>query len=195
MKFQNFKKVFCDLLFPYQFLSQEECEMLIDFFETNIAFSESSKINQTLDQDTSIRSSRSMFIAETLDTRFSSIIQRIGNNVYDINNSHWQFKLSSEINNFQIIKYQTNDHYDWHVDWNPDPMCCNRKISVVIQLSDENDYSGCDLILKNGNSDVFFKRQRGFGVVFPSFVLHKVTPLISGTRYSLVFWIEGDSFQ
>jgi PKHD-type hydroxylase len=81
------------------------------------------------------------------------------------------------------------------MDWNPDPMSCVRKLSIVVQLSDPNTYTGCDLILKNGNANYYFNRTRGNAIFFPSFYLHKVTPLTSGTRYSLVIWIEGDSFQ
>jgi PKHD-type hydroxylase len=31
--------------------------------------------------------------------------------------------------------------------------------------------------------------------LFPSFVLHRVTPVTKGTRYSLVAWVSGPPFK
>ena len=38
-------------------------------------------------------------------------------------------------------------------------------------------------------------RPRGSIIVFPSFVWHRVKPVTSGTRYSLVVWHLGRSFK
>ena len=39
------------------------------------------------------------------------------------------------------------------------------------------------------------KREQGCCTVFPSYVLHQVTPVTKGTRYSLVAWIGGPDFK
>jgi PKHD-type hydroxylase len=38
-------------------------------------------------------------------------------------------------------------------------------------------------------------RARGTVIAFPSYVLHRVTPIIAGTRKSLVVWITGPKFR
>ena len=193
MIFENNKKIFCEPIAERQFLSATECRQLVETFEQNVSKSIKSQINLNLETEDSIRSSRSLFLK---DYEFESIVSSVGRKVFDINNEFWNFQLSNRIENFQIIKYENpGDHYDWHMDWNSDPMCSTRKISIVIQLSDPTNYTGCDLVLRPGNAQHFGSRQQGAAIVFPSFLLHKVTPIESGIRYSLVFWIEGDSYR
>jgi PKHD-type hydroxylase len=43
------------------------------------------------------------------------------------------------------------------------------------------------------NCDVL--KKVGSVVIFPSFIFHKVMPITSGVRYSLVNWIVGDNFK
>jgi PKHD-type hydroxylase len=38
-------------------------------------------------------------------------------------------------------------------------------------------------------------RKRGAFIAFPSFVLHRVTPVTRGTRWSLVAWILGNRWR
>ena len=38
-------------------------------------------------------------------------------------------------------------------------------------------------------------RQRGTAVVFPSFEYHRVLPMRSGVRHSLVSWVSGPAFR
>ena len=38
-------------------------------------------------------------------------------------------------------------------------------------------------------------KEQGTLTAFPSYVLHEVTPLTKGTRYSLVAWIGGKDFK
>ena len=38
-------------------------------------------------------------------------------------------------------------------------------------------------------------RQRGSLIIFPSLVRHEVTPVKTGTRFSLVGWYRGERWQ
>jgi PKHD-type hydroxylase len=38
-------------------------------------------------------------------------------------------------------------------------------------------------------------KKQGTVIVFPSYVLHEVTPITQGTRHSLVAWLAGDPFK
>lgn len=77
-----------------------------------------------------------------------------------------------------------------------------RKISCTINLNEPNDYTGGNLKFDFGQhteGDRFYEceeiRPPGSIIVFPSFLDHCVTPIESGTRYSLVLWCLGDPWK
>ena len=112
----------------------------------------------------------------------------------------------------QFTKYKLNQFYDWHCDSWPKPYDKPddpnshgkiRKLSVTISLSDETEYEGGDFEFDFRSSDDGSNqpqickeiRPKGSVVVFPSFVWHRVKPVTSGTRYSLVIWNLGWPFK
>ena len=62
-------------------------------------------------------------------------------------------------------------------------------------MSDPNDYEGGDLQLNTGGSIISVKKEVGLICFFPSFVLHRVTPITSGVRTSLVTWLCGANLR
>ena len=116
----------------------------------------------------------------------------------------------------QFTKYQVGQFYDWHCDsWDkpydkPDDPNTNgkiRKLSVTISLSDPSEYEGGNLEFDFRNQVDWVNnkkskikecteiRPRGSIIVFPSFVWHRVNPVTTGTRYSLVIWNLGRPFK
>jgi PKHD-type hydroxylase len=85
-------------------------------------------------------------------------------------------------------------HYDWHVDLGAKDVEF-RKISLSLQLSDPSQYKGCDLMLQAGSGPMNVERARGALIAFPSYVLHRVTPIESGIRKSLVIWVGGPPYR
>jgi len=82
---------------------------------------------------------------------------------------------------------------------NPDTQ---RKLSATVQLTDESKYKGGELLFKDlkGKNEpeiltnkVF--KKKGTIVVFPSYMLHKVTPVTQGIRHSLVLWTCGNPWK
>jgi PKHD-type hydroxylase len=104
------------------------------------------------------------------------------------------------IDEIQYTTYygDTNDHYGWHHDtfWG-NRSAYDRKISIVIQLSDSEDYEGGNFELDEqyGHPDKEELRKKGSIIIFPSFIRHRVTPVTSGVRKSLVTWIQGPKFR
>ena len=109
-------------------------------------------------------------------------------------NFQWDFSESC-----QFTKYKLNQFYDWHCDsWNkpydkpnePNTHGKIRKLSVTVSLSDETEYEGGDFEFDFRSSDDGSNqpqickeiKPKGSVVVFPSFVWHRVKPVISGTR-------------
>jgi len=129
------------------------------------------------------------------DSKWEWVIDRIMSQVTEANDAIWNFDLKSIIDNIQYTEYDGNGgHYDWHLDIGPGSIS-HRKISIVVQLSDPEDYVGGDLELKPGCDDLVIPRGKGNVVVFPSFLLHRVVPLTSGNRKSLVLWVGGDHYK
>jgi PKHD-type hydroxylase len=112
-------------------------------------------------------------------------------------NSIWKFDIHTIIENIQYTEYDAadNGHYTWHQDIGPGN-ASKRKISVTIQLSDATEYEGGDLqIWRGGNSIQTAPRGAGVSVLFPSYMMHRVSPMKRGIRKSLVLWIGGSHYK
>ena len=123
-------------------------------------------------------------------------------------NFQWDFSESC-----QFTKYKKGQYYDWHCDsWDrpyhkpeePNSHGKQRKLSVTLSLSNDKDYKGGELEFDMRNQDPDKKRNvkkcteilpKGSLVVFPSFVWHRICPVKSGERNSLVIWNLGYPFQ
>jgi len=109
----------------------------------------------------------------------------------------WHFVVDSK-EHIQFATYEDSAFYDYHRD-------CNilqaqyRKLSISVQLSSPDDYDGGDLLMKHfwGTTNLPMDKEiknKGTIIVFPSILLHKVTPVTEGTRHSLVQWFSGPDF-
>ena len=121
---------------------------------------------------------------------------RLEEMVMHLNQQFYRFDLYGVVEAFQYTVYdgQEGGHYNWHVDLGGSDVE-PRKISLSLQLSDPSRYEGCDLVLEAGNGAYAAERARGTLIAFPSYVLHRVTPIESGTRKSLVIWVSGPEFR
>ena len=110
--------------------------------------------------------------------------------------ANWNYELIN-IEEVQIGRYEKDGHYIWHDDDSITPNDSNivRKISLSIQLNDSNEHEGGILEFRHKGHTLSLKMQQGDIVVFPSFVEHRITPILSGTRYSAVAWAHGPSFK
>jgi PKHD-type hydroxylase len=118
------------------------------------------------------------------------LYEKIGDFVMEANDAMWGFDVSGYHDQFQHTTYYGGGgHYDWHTDCGPN--MANRKVSVVCQLSKPEDYTGGDLNINGGAGILTAPRDYNTVIIFPSFVLHRVTPVLTGTRKSLVTWLAG----
>lgn len=119
-------------------------------------------------------------------------------------NQSWDFELTGFTEDLQVTRYdEPGAFYTWHQD-GLDGEVAGRKLSMVLQLSDPRSYQGADLELLEVPEDYGTDeaaqwrrsaRARGTVVAFPAFEYHRVTPLRSGTRLSLVCWVGGPPFR
>jgi PKHD-type hydroxylase len=108
----------------------------------------------------------------------------------------WGFELSGIAHALQGVRYSSDggQHYDWHVDWGTGN-AMYRKLTVVAHLSGEDEFSGGHLQIATGSSPFDAYQAAGTVTVFPTFMLHRVTPVTAGCRSAAVAWILGPSFR
>ena len=128
-----------------------------------------------------------------LDPKAKWLVDELGRMAIEANNKLFQLDLYGFTEKLQFTEYEgQGSHYDWHPDIGPNTT--KRKLSIVVQLSDEKDYEGGELLINTGQLLIPSKKQ-GTVILFPSFLMHKVEPLRSGNRYSLVSWISGNTWR
>ena len=129
------------------------------------------------------------------DERSFWVYEKITQFAQIANNKLWKFNLSSVIDSIQYtVYYEGGGHYDWHVDIGPSTIN-HRKVSCTIQLSDPDEYEGGDLEIWTGGEFKTIERKQGCAILFPSFLMHRITPVTKGIRRSLVLWMGGDSYK
>ena len=127
------------------------------------------------------------------------IIQKIINVTRTANQLHFNYDINwDSYESFKLLKYEKGDGYGWHPDFGQGKES-TRKLSIIVQLSDSDDYDGGDLefAITTKDDDDFVKatRKKGSIIIFNPLIVHRITPIISGTRYSMVGWIHGDTFR
>ena len=120
----------------------------------------------------------------------------VKNVINDVNNKSYQYDLSDKYD-IQILKYRPGGHYEWHIDygvcWHPG---LDRKLSISIQLSNESQYEGGELEIRNWKGDnVTAPKRLGSAIVFDSRVTHRAKPVTEGERIVLVGWASGPKLR
>jgi len=165
----------------------EECDSIINIGKRNVL-----KVAQTYGKKDTRRKSNVCFLKPSDETYW--IFERLAGAAIDINKNHFQFELSGFSEGLQFTEYVAPvGKYGWHADNSPNQVI--RKLTLVAQLSDPNDYDGGLLQINPAGNEETPDLSRGQVVAFPSHVLHQVTPVTAGSRYSLVVWATGPRFK
>jgi PKHD-type hydroxylase len=125
------------------------------------------------------------------------VLTRMIRVVADANRESFGFDLQECAESPQIARYGADrqGHFDWHSDIGAGSLASKRKLTIVVQLSDPSEYEGGQLELRPDSNITSAPRQKGMAMVFPSFVLHRVTPVTTGERLSLTLWSHGPAFR
>jgi PKHD-type hydroxylase len=126
------------------------------------------------------------------------IWQKFSNVVSEVNRQYFNFDLTGFYEPAQLGLYTGNQqsHYEWHTDGSPKDLNVPRKLSMVLMLSDPSEFEGGQLQIKVSNDDpINLEQKKGRAWFFPSYVLHRVTPVTRGIRRSLVLWVGGPEFK
>jgi PKHD-type hydroxylase len=138
---------------------------------------------------------RSQAIMLPPEQQYEWLYRRLWAAAQECNRQFFNVDIAGVEANVQLARYDAADqgHYTWHTDFAG--LRPNRKISISVQLSGPGDYDGGDLELLYGSQPQPLAKDRGAFLAFPSFMLHRVTPVTRGTRWSLVAWIHGKRWR
>ena len=108
------------------------------------------------------------------------------------NKNHFGFDTVEITEPAQFTEYPPGGFYDWHTDNDisgiKEPPV--RKISMTLLLSPESQFTGGGLeLVAEGKSPTNLKQ--GHAIFFASFLRHRVMPVQTGVRQSLVMWFGG----
>lgn len=121
-----------------------------------------------------------------------------------VNDKYFQYDLYG-FSYIQYTEYGSDlDHYNWHMDLDPvkdvqiGNIATTRKLSLSVILTDQSDFEGGNFEIymnPDATAEHVVNQEKGSVIFFPSYAMHRVTPVSDGTRKSLVVWIEGPKFK
>jgi len=119
----------------------------------------------------------------------SAILQKANADVF-------RFELTGLREAIQLATYRAENRgaYGWHIDTGVGPNA-TRKISAVIPLTDPSHYEGGQFEAFYNDEPTIIPMPLGRVVMFPSYVLHRVTPVTKGIRRTLAVWVSGPPFR
>jgi hypothetical protein len=122
-----------------------------------------------------------------LDSVFSSIWLF----ATEMNGIWWKFNLDHYPGAY-MQTYNAGEGYLLHTDTT---IGISRKLTAVVMLTDPQDYTGGRLELLPVPNSYSIPKTRGTIVVFPSWILHKVHPVVMGTRQTINMGFWGPPFK
>lgn len=165
----------------------EECQKIIE-----IGNSEEELLGDVVGQEKEVRKSFVSFLFP--NTKTAWIFKKLTDATLLVNQKCFGFNINSFSEGLQFTRYYEPDgFYGAHVDKIVNNVV--RKLSISIQLNESTEFDGGNLLLYTQSKPIKPEMKQGKLVAFPSYVLHEVTPVTRGTRYSLVAWISGPPFR
>lgn len=111
------------------------------------------------------------------------------------NNAHYEFDLNDNIEIY-IMEYTeaSAGYVDWHNDFASKPLydqSIGQQIKLSMSLMLNDDFTGGELEFDEGPQQL----GKGEYLIFPSLWRHKVNPVATGTRISVVAWNYGPNWK
>ena len=194
---------------PYRIIDEETCQKIIslgdDGFETakiGHKRNESPELSGIVNENIRVSD-----VKRLLDCRW--IVDLISPIVNTSNiEAGWKYDVKG-VEALQLTRYRVGEFYDWHKDgkgdhtsaltYGDDPNEYVRKLSLTVLLNSDYEGGQFQFASYNNPSRTIIAtpefNKTGSMIIFPSYMEHRVTPVIKGTRYSLVAWFLGPPFR
>jgi PKHD-type hydroxylase len=188
---QKYNKILSQYCVVNNVFNDEEIDKIIDLEDLQ-KFTKGMVGNDEGSIRESTRDSDVMWImhdpsSDWLFSKFSSLVS-------NVNGDFFMYNING-FDAFQYTVYRKNEHYNWHMDMSNVSNNFERKISASIILTDPKKYNGGEFeLIPNGNIEepITLKPNKGDVIFFASWMPHRVKPVLSGVRKSLVCWVMGE---
>ena len=200
-----------NVTFPYiywdGFFSELELNAIEDYCK-NIESGELLNLGGLINgsEDTNdVRKSEGKFINPGPDNQW--MFDKLNMITAHVNNNFFNYELLG-YEGIQYTEYnKKGDNYGWHIDMvfgnsdfkdsrsNNGGFIIPRKLSFSLILSDTSTYKGGQFEIDIGGPIQIAEQKRGRIIAFPSYIKHQVTPIKSGVRKSIVWWVLGPKFK
>ena len=181
-----------------KFLQDDQCNDIINSLESHLSSVEKEQRRSTVlsnnksELQENVRSTQLCFLPT--DTLLSTIYFHAAKHMNEL--CKWNFDIK-QVESIQALKYEAGDFYVTHIDvLPPSNRNTQRKITAMVWLTEPEEYEGGEFILYPLDTDpIPLKLRKGCAVIFPSFITHEASKVISGQRYSTTAWIEGPNWK
>ena len=187
----------------------EELDKLVDYcdkfeLQKGMTLGNLNKISDDVEVDNrepspEVRRSDIKFL--TLNEHNQWIFERINGVIEILNDRFYNMDLYG-YDSLQYTEYNSEEkgHYGFHMDsaiGGANAIGDTRKLSLSMFLNDPSEYKGGKFQFNEGTEKnaIDVPQVRGRMIVFPSFMIHRVTPVTKGVRKSLVAWVLGPKFR
>lgn len=122
------------------------------------------------------------------------LFERIAAILEETNNLYYHFDLT-DLRTLNFLIYREDDSLPWHRDiGESDQNFLTRKLTLVLFLSDINDYEGGRLgFIPDINFNLV--QEQGSVILYPSFIVHRVEKITKGVRYIIIASAHGQPFR
>jgi len=192
----EFKRIFTPYYFPHDpnmwetvegFFTKEECD-LIKTTGKNMGLQKAGINKDNYDNPLHRKAEVSWIPHSELDWMWV----KLHNEIVRINHQNWGFNLKHFDEAAQYTVYDgKGTHFDFHMDNGPAQLSV-RKISICVNLNEPSEWEGGELQFYKDRNVI---QSLGAIHVFPSYMLHRITPLTGGKRESLVLWSGGEFYK
>jgi len=171
----------------------EEIKRLGDNLESEDAYIEANGVEKKSSRlNKEVRESIVSFMHITTENQW--LFRSLTDIIKSANDTFFEFDINS-IESLQYTVYNKGGFYAKHIDiLNSTGKSGIRKLSFSLQLTDEEEYDGGDLVISN-SKNVVISKNKGSITFFPSYTPHEVLPVTRGVRKALVGWILGPNFK
>lgn len=178
-----------ELIYAYDFLSEEECRTLTEITDVNPGSNPG-----VVGGHQNVRKVRVLPL-HFFGTKVDWLSNRIQEAVQDFNYQFFRFDLTA-LDGLNLSTYTADEggQYRAHNDCIANDGLM-RKLTVVIQLTDPSEYQGGETVVMDGEQEIPLRQDRGCINIFPSFLTHRVNPITKGKRCALITWVVGPPFR
>jgi PKHD-type hydroxylase len=167
----------------------DDCERIKDFYNIGLvdssvlAYSSNYKSLHSIKSE--MRKSKEKFLN---DIESYWIKEKLLPHMKEINDTFFQITALS-FGQFGLLEYGVEGEFKWHADLGIEGFNALRRISMVIFLSDRSEYEGGQLEFMPKLKEPL-KMEKGYLVAFPSHKVHRVAPVTSGVRRTMINFIH-----